>query len=87
MSVVHSIIEVSPKERYGMQSFTIKATYEYEAEGILAKDEDEAYKIFLANLNDHYVGMEDYSCEADFEVCEDCECDIDECECEEEDAD
>lgn len=85
MSVVHSIIEVSPKERYGMQSFTIKATYEYEAEGILAKDEDEAYKIFLANLNDYYSGTEELEIEEDGDVCEDCEDDIDDCECEEED--
>jgi hypothetical protein len=85
MSVVHSIIEVSPKERYTLKRFNITATYEYEAEGILAKDEDEAYKIFLANLNDYYSGMEDYSCEEDGDVCEDCEDDTDDCECEEED--
>jgi hypothetical protein len=68
-----------------MQSFTIKATYEYEAEGILAKDEDEAYKIFLANLNDHYSGTEELEIEEDGDVCEDCEQDIDECDCEPED--
>ena len=85
MSVVDSIIEVSPKERYTLKRFNITATYEYEAEGIIAKDEDEAYKIFLANLNDYYTGMEDYSCEEVADVCEDCEEDVEDCECEEED--
>ena len=78
-------MEVPKKERYEMQSFTIKATYEYEAEGIIAENEDEAYKIFISQLDSYYVGPEDYSCEADFEVCEHCEVDVDECECEEED--
>jgi hypothetical protein len=82
MSVVYIIIEVSPKERCEMQSFTIKATYEYEAEGIIAANEEEAYDIFIKNLDAYYVGPEDYSCEADFEVCEHCEVDINECECE-----
>jgi hypothetical protein len=68
-----------------MKRFNITATYEYEAEGILAKDEDEAYKIFLENLNDYYSGMGDYSCEEDGDVCEDCEQDIDDCDCEPED--
>jgi hypothetical protein len=85
MSEVSSIIEVSPKGRYEMKKFDIRATYEYVAEGIIAKDEDEAYKIFLENLNDYYSGMEDYSCEEDGDVCEDCEQDIDDCDCEPED--
>ena len=67
-----------------MKRFTITATYSYEAEDIIAKDEDEAYSIFLKNLNDYYTGMEDYSCEEESEVCEDCELDTDDCECEEE---
>lgn len=85
MSVVHSIIEVSPKERYTLKRFNITATYEYVAEGIIAEDEDEAYKIFLANLNDYYSGTEELEIEEDGDVCEDCEDDIDDCECEEED--
>lgn len=66
-----------------MKKFTIRATYEYEAEGIVAENEDEAYKIFLSDLNDHYVGMEEYECEEEGDVCEDCEEDVDDCECEE----
>ena len=85
MSVVDSIIEVSPKERYTLKRFNITATYEYEAEGIIAKDEDEAYKIFLANLNDYYSGTEELEIEEDGDVCEDCEQDIDDCDCEPED--
>ena len=84
MSEVTTIIEVSPKERYKLKKFDISATYSYEAEGIIAKDEDEAYKIFLANLNDYYTGMEDYSCEEMVDVCEDCEQELEDCECEEE---
>lgn len=68
-----------------MKRFDIRATYEYVAEGIIAKDEDEAYTIFLANLNEYYTGMEDYSCEEEAEVCEDCELDTEDCECEKED--
>jgi hypothetical protein len=69
-----------------MKKFDIRATYEYVAEGIIAEDEDEAYKIFLANLNDYYSGTEELEIEEDGDVCEDCEDDIDDCECEEEDA-
>jgi len=87
MSVVRSIIEVSPNGRYEMKKFDIRATYEYVAEGIIAEDEDAAYNIFLANLNDYYSGTEDLEIEEDGDVCEDCEQDIDECDCEEEDAD
>ena len=68
-----------------MKKFDIRATYEYVAEGIIAEDEDEAYKIFLANLNDYYSGTEELEIEEDGDVCEDCEDDIDDCECEEED--
>jgi hypothetical protein len=85
MSVVSTIMEVSPKERYEMKKFDIRATYEYEAEGIIAENEDEAYKIFLANLNDYYSGTEELEIEEDGDVCENCEQDIDECDCEDED--
>jgi len=78
-------MEVSPKERYEMKKFDIRATYEYEAEGIIAENEDEAYKIFLANLNDYYSGTEELEIEEDGDVCENCEQDIDECDCEDED--
>jgi hypothetical protein len=85
MSEVSSIIEVSPKGRYEMKKFDIRATYEYVAEGIIAKDEDEAYNIFLANLNDYYSGTEDLEIDEDGDVCEYCEQDIDDCDCEPED--
>jgi hypothetical protein len=79
-------MEVPNKERYEMKKFDVRATYEYVAEGIIAENEDEAYKIFLANLNDHYSGTDELEIEEDGDVCEYCELDIDECECEEEDA-
>ena len=78
-------MEVPNKERYGMKKFDVRATYEYVAEGIIAKDEDEAYKIFLSNLNDHYSGTEELEIEEDGDVCEYCEQDIDECDCDPED--
>ena len=68
-----------------MKKFDIRATYEYQAEGIIAEDEDAAYKIFLSNLNDYYVGTDEYEVEEDGDVCEYCEQDIDECDCEDED--
>ena len=70
-----------------MKKFDVRATYEYVAEGIIAENEDEAYKIFLANLNDHYSGTEELEIEEDGDVCEDCESDIDDCYCEDEDED
>lgn len=76
-----------PKRKATMKKFRVMAQYEYEAEEIIAKDEDEAYTIFLNNLNDYYVSMEAYECEEIAEVCEHCEQDIDECECEDEDED
>jgi hypothetical protein len=85
MSEVSSIIEVSPNGRYEMKKFDIRATYEYVAEGIIAENEDAAYNIFLANLNDHYSGTEELEIEEDGDVCENCEEDIDDCECEDED--
>jgi hypothetical protein len=78
-------MEVSPRERYEMKKFDVRATYEYVAEGIIAENEDEAYKIFLANLNDHYSGTEELEIEEDGDVCENCEEDIEDCDCEEED--
>ena len=78
-------MEVPNKERYEMKKFDVRATYEYVAEGIIAETEDEAYDIFLKNLNDYYHGTDELEIEEDGEVCEDCESDIDECDCDPED--
>ena len=46
-----------------MKKFTIKATYEYEADEIWAEDEEQAYKFFIEDLNLYYSGMDDYTIE------------------------
>lgn len=68
-----------------MKKFRIQANYEYSADEIIAATEEEAYDIFLANLDSYYVGLYDYSCEEEAEVCENCEVELEDCECEDED--
>ena len=46
-----------------MAKFEIRAMYEYWAEGIEADTAEEAEKMFLDNLNDHYYGTESLSIE------------------------
>jgi hypothetical protein len=53
-----------------MPHFKITATYEYEGT-IQADNAREAEKIFLKDLNDHYVSTEEFECEL-VDVCEDC---------------
>ena len=64
-----------------MAKFEIRATYEYWAEGIEADSQEEAERIFLQDLNDHYYGTESFEV-TEIEVCEDCGEDLDDCECE-----
>lgn len=45
-----------------MATYRIKAQYDYEAD-IEADSPEEAEKLFLADLNDHYAGTESYECE------------------------
>lgn len=63
-----------------MATYKIKAQYEYEGT-VEADNAEDAEKVFLAELNDHYVGTYDYECE---EVCAECGEEIEYCDCEEE---
>lgn len=45
-----------------MATYRIKAQYEYEGD-IEAESPEEAEKLFLADLNDHYAGTYSYECE------------------------
>lgn len=53
-----------------MAHFHIKAQYEYEGT-VEAENAEEAEKVFLAELNDHYSSTYDYECE-EIRVCESC---------------
>jgi hypothetical protein len=56
-----------------MAKYKITATYEYS--GVVEADNlTNAEKVFLDELNDHYVGTESYEVE---EVCDNCEADLD----------
>ena len=58
-----------------MATYTIKATYEYEAE-VEANNEAEAEKLFLEDLNLHYVGTDSFEIEKIAECVECGETDI-----------
>lgn len=64
-----------------MATYNIKAMYEYEGT-VEADSQEEAEKIFLDELNDHYQGTYSYECE---EVCAECDQAIEDCYCDEED--
>lgn len=61
-----------------MKRYNIRAVYEYATDGIIAENEDEAYKIFIQDLNNYYVGLDELEVDEDGDVCPDCEDDVDE---------
>jgi hypothetical protein len=62
-----------------MAHYKIKATYLYEGT-IEADSQEEAEKLFIDELNDHYVCPEKYDIE-ELDECEDCEQIFDNCSC------
>lgn len=63
-----------------MATYRIKAQYEYEGD-VEADSPEEAEKIFLNDLNDHYSSTYDYEC---IELCEGCGDDKEDCVCDDE---
>jgi len=62
-----------------MAHYKVKATYLYEGM-VEADSQDEAEKLFVDDLNSHYVCAESLDIEQ-IEQCEDCEKIFDDCSC------
>jgi hypothetical protein len=54
-----------------MPTYRIRALYEYEGE-VEADNPKDAEKMFLDDLNSHYVSTEEYECD-EVEMCEECD--------------
>jgi hypothetical protein len=62
-----------------MAHYKIKATYLYEGT-VEADSQKEAEKVFIDELNDHFISTDSYKVE-EVEKCEDCEKVFDNCSC------